>query len=254
MLEVIELKGKWTKVRCLWDHVIGWVSSFQITAITDKEFQSFSEDYSYCLDLFQPVYVGDGMIPVTLGAKLPAFDGLKFEFNGKTCRYTGLAVEKEKLGPAQLLKIASKLMYAPHQWGGRSPLGIDSAGFVQLVYQIAGVTLPRYPNQQVFIGDVVDFVEQSQAGDLAYFENTKGVITHVGVILDDRKLLHCWEKVRIDPFDHFGVYNNDLGKYTHKMRVIKRLIDKETILPFEQKETGTNDPVPVSPNQLAMFE
>lgn len=256
VVEVIEKKGKqWAKVRCTWDHVIGWVAMNQITPITDKEFKTFSEDYSYCLDLFQPVYFDDNMVPVTLGARLPGFDGLKFEFNGKTCRYTGLAVERDKLGPAHLLKIAHKLMCAPHQWGGRSPLGIDSSGFIQLVYQMAGISLPRHPNQQVYMGEIVDFVEQALPGDLAFFENLKGNISHVGIVLADGKLIHCWEKVRIDPFDHFGVYNNDRKRYTHKMRVIKRLIENEEILPLENKETGTAPKYePVSPGQLAMFD
>ncbi|GAB4265901.1 MAG: C40 family peptidase [Saprospiraceae bacterium] len=256
VVEVIEKKGKqWAKVRCTWDHVIGWVAMNQITPITDKEFQTFSEDYSYCLDLFQPVYFDDNMVPVTLGARLPGFDGLKFEFNGKTCRYTGLAVEKENLGPVHLLKIAHKLMYAPHQWGGRSPLGIDSSGFVQLVYQMAGISLPRDANQQVFIGEVIDFAEQAKPGDLAFFENSKGTISHVGIVLEDGKLIHCWEKVRIDPFDHFGVYNHNLQRYTHKMRVIKRLIPQAEILPLDKKETGaTSNVTPVSPDQLAMFD
>ncbi len=252
-VEVMEKKGRqWAKVRCTWDHVIGWVAMNQLLPITDKEYHAFAENFSYCLDLFQPVYFDDTMVPVTLGARLPGFDGLRFELNGKICRYTGLAVEKEKLGPAHLLKIAHKLMCAPHQWGGRTPLGIDSSGFVQLVFQMAGIALPRYSHQQVFMGQVIDFVEQAQPGDLAFFENSKGAIAHVGMVLTDGKLVHCWEKVRIDPFDHFGVYNNDTQRYTHKLRVLKRLVEKSDLLPLEPEAAAE---VPnVNPGQLAMFD
>lgn len=255
VVEVKETKGRqWAKVICTWDHVIGWVLMEQIMPITEKEYYLFSENYSYCLDLFQPVYFDDYMVPVTLGARLPAFDGLKFELNGKTYRYTGLAVEKQKLGPSQLLKIAYKLMYAPHQWGGRSPLGIDAPGLVQLVYQMVGINLPRYSSEQVYEGTIVDFVEQAQPGDLAFFENSNGVISHSGIVLENGKILHCQEKVRIDHFDHFGIYNQETRRYTYKLRVIKRLIDNQPILPFEVKmPTQLSSASNLPSNQLAMF-
>ncbi len=252
IVEILETKGKmWTKVRCTWDNCIGWVLSGQITPITTKEHQLFQEKYAYCIDLFQPLMSDDESMPISIGARLPDFDGMKFKFNGKSYRYSGQAVFPENLDPTidKVLKIAKRYLSAPYQWGGRSPLGIDAPGFVQMALKLVGIKLLRTAEEQVHQGMLIDFIEQSRPGDLAFFENKAGNISHVGILLPENKIIHVAEKVKVDKIDHYGIFNNELQKYTHRMRVVKRVLPPDDTQSHEN--TLEKD---IASNQVALFD
>jgi hypothetical protein len=76
-------------------------------------------------------------------------------------------------------------------------------------------------------GRPIDFAEQCQSGDLAFFDNGRGHITHVGIILPECHIIHASGKVRIDKLDHFGIFNSEQNRYTHQLRIIKRLLPDE---------------------------
>ena len=252
MVEILETKGTiWTKIRCTWDNCIGWVISRQVKPITANEHELFELKYAYCLDLFQPLMSDNESMPICIGSRLPDFDGMKFNFDGKAYHYSGQAVFPENLHPQtdKILKIAKRYLSAPYQWGGRSPMGIDSGGFTQMVFKLVGIKLLRTAEQQVHQGRLIDFIEQAQPGDLAFFENKVGNITHSGILLPDEKIIHTAEKVRIDKVDHFGIYSDELKKYTHRLRVIKRIVPPGKQIsnkPITEKE--------VIPNQVALFD
>jgi hypothetical protein len=242
MVEILETKGRsWSKVRCIWDNCIGWAQTRQLKAITPSEKQTFEQRYAFCLDLFQPLHAGDFSIPVTIGAHLPDFDGMKFQLDGKTYHYSGQAVFPENLQGQtdKLLKIAKRYLHAPYQWGGRSPLGIDAAGFVQVIFKLAGIHMHREAAQQVFQGEIIDFIEQALPGDIAFFENQMGNVSHTGIILPDLRIIHVAEQVRIDKIDHFGIFNEDLQRYTNKLRVIKRVLPLTTKFASVKKEESS---------------
>jgi cell wall-associated NlpC family hydrolase len=92
---------------------------------------------------------------------------------------------------------------------------------------MAGITLPRDASQQVDLGETLSFVEEAQPGDLAFFDNEEGKITHVGIIWEKNKIIHASGKVRIDNIDQFGIFNVDTQKYSHKLRVIKQVLERE---------------------------
>lgn len=250
IVELLEWKGRaWVKVRCTWDNCIAWVQARQVKPLTSSEHKLFMEKYAYCLDLFQPLLSSDYAMPIPLGARLPDFDGMKFNFDGKTYNYAGQAVFPENLEPTpeRVIKLARRYLLAPYQWGGRSPFGIDAGGFTQMVYKMVGISLHRYPETQVHQGDLVDFIEQSMPGDLAYFENSSGTITHAGILLPDGKIIHAAEQVRIDRIDHFGIFDDETARYTFKLRVAKRVLRQKISPTIEQKEARKELP------QAALF-
>jgi cell wall-associated NlpC family hydrolase len=112
---------------------------------------------------------------------------------------------------------------SPYQSGGKSPLGIDCSGFTQMVYKLNGVQIPRNVSEQALKGEVLSFIEESEPGDLAFFDNEEGEIIHVGIILENNYIIHVYGKVRIDRIDHTGIFNIDTKRHSHKLRVIKKI-------------------------------
>jgi len=74
---------------------------------------------------------------------------------------------------------------------------------------------------------LVDFLQHSQCGDLAFFDNTEGKIVHVGILLDNQTIIHATDtsgKVVIDRIDPSGIISILLRKRTHNLRVVKRFL------------------------------
>lgn len=242
VFEILETKGvAWFKIRCQWDNYMGWTRANQVQLITPTEFQHLQKHFAYNLDLVHPIMAADHFIPITLGARLPDFDGMRLKLENVYYQFSGQAVFPNDIFPTSdfILKVARRYLFAPYLRGGRSPMGIDSSGFVQIAFLMAGIPLEREASQQVFSGEPVDFVEQAMPADLAFFENNRGRISHVGILMPEGTIIHAYGRVRIDKLDHYGIFDQQQQKYTHRLRVIKRLLP--SLLPpgGEKKTTQT---------------
>ena len=69
----------------------------------------------------------------------------------------------------------------------------------------------------------MEFVELAEPGDLAFFDNDEGRIIHVGIVLSDRRIVHASGRVRVDTLDQQGIFNAEEKRYTHKLRLVKRV-------------------------------
>lgn len=122
-----------------------------------------------------------------------------------------------------LREIGKRIVSLPSIPGGRSGFGFDGPGLVQMICRMMGKNIPRYCHQQSELGTTINFMHEVEEGDLAFFDNEENEIIHVGVILDDGNILHSATCVSIDLLDHHGIYSNEQERYTHKLRVIKRI-------------------------------
>ena len=225
--ELIEEEDDWVKITCSWDKFEGWMDSKQFEEIDSKTVKNIRENMAYSLEMSQPVLGKNFYLPILMGSTLPMYDGINLKLQKERFTFSGQTIQPENITPSQdlVIKIARKYLYAPFMWGGRSPFGIDSAGLTQMVYKMIGIQLPRLAKQQALKGELVDFINEVQVGDLAFFENHRGHIIHAGIILSDTQVIHASGRVRVDKLDHYGIYDLSAKRYTHKLRLVKRMLD-----------------------------
>ncbi|MEJ8802660.1 C40 family peptidase [Pontibacter sp. H249] len=223
--EVMSRDGSWLRVQLASDGYQGWIDQKQHTPTAGDYYKEWaSKTHPRALDLLQVVTGNNTRVPIGVGSYLPFFDGMSIRVNDESMVYNGRA--SNPLVPAttaQLVKVALNFIKAPYMWGGKSIFGIDCSGFAQQVFGICGYQLPRDAYQQVSHGEEVHFVTQSQPGDLAFFSNDEGRIAHVGIVLEGQKIIHAHGEVRIDTLDHNGIYDTEKKRYSHSLRIIKRL-------------------------------
>jgi hypothetical protein len=222
---LLSQQGNWLHVQNALDLYEGWIDFKQHLPVTPDYFTDWKiQGHPRTLDVVQTVSSSDIKIPILLGSTLPFFDGLNIQVGSKKFLFNGRASNlnlpvKENF----LKKLALTFLKAPYVWGGRSVFGVDCSGFVQQVYGICGYQLPRDAWQQISHGQEVHFASQTRPGDLAFFDNAEGRIIHVGLMLEENRIIHASGEVRIDTLDHHGIYNRDRKCYSHQLRLIKRI-------------------------------
>lgn len=231
-------EGEWVNIKLAYDDYEGWINANQLYIIPETEFiRLFDAETAVTSELVQILENEStrAMLPIVLGSSLPGFDGrqvvinqTRFIFEGQTAN-TGMlerVASPNALSEVKRQLVDDALLYlnTPYLWGGRSPFGIDCSGFVQMVYKLKKVKLQRDASQQAMQGEVVALLAEAEPGDLAFFDNEEEVITHVGLLIDRQHIIHCSGKVKVDTIDHEGIYDETLSRYTHKLRLIKRMI------------------------------
>jgi len=228
--EIKEEMVGWSYVNLAYDGYEGWIDSKMITPLTLRSLKKLeNRPFAVSGDIINVIPVNEEQtLMLVAGSTLPVWRPYLKEFSvGKDTYKTSGEVFYGKLkNPREvLIRQALKYFNAPYLWGGRSPFGIDCSGFTQVIYKMAGVKIPRDAGEQVKLGRALSFVDEANPGDLAFFDDEEGNIVHVGIIWKRNKIIHASGKVRIDNVDQFGIFNIDLKRYTHKMRVMKKIIN-----------------------------
>ena len=221
--EILEFTEKWTRIKTTFDDYEGWIDSKQYIFVSRP---------------------GNDTAKVILGLR-PLHEVLKLSTKEKLYLVAGSAIPQPSNGRFSLgseeyqidsdallpdvadfgnsvAEYARFFLNAPYLWGGKSLFGIDCSGLTQIVFKMLGKSLKRDAWQQAEQGEVVNFLQEAKAGDLAFFDNEEGRVVHVGIMLDDQHIIHASGRVKIDPIDGQGIYSLDLKKHTHKLRIIKR--------------------------------
>lgn len=215
--QILEKGKHWSRVQLLADACEGWISNLQFEQISHSDYQPvMTEDLVLSADLME--FVSDQhnrLMTIPLGSVLNFLSRFNHDYQGEK-----ISGKQEK---SNLIHSALSFLNAPYLWGGRSPLGIDASGLIQMVYRVNGISLPRAAHQQAELGIPLSFIEETEVGDLVFFDDSEGLINHVGIILEDNQIIHAFGKVRIDLLDHSGIFNPETGQHTHKLRLIKRI-------------------------------
>ncbi len=226
VFEVREKKQTWLRIHTHCDDYEGWVDEKQVQEIKQSLFSELTSSSLFCsLELFTIAESDKRKIILFTGSSLPKYDTQSFKINNELFQFdSAVTGGLEQNTIEQVPSFATRFLNIPYLWGGRSPAGVDCSGFTNIIYKLAGIRLHRDAWQQSEQGILVSFIDEARPGDLAFFQNEEGKIIHVGIILPHQKIIHASGRVRIDTIDHYGIYNEELKKYTHPLRLIRRII------------------------------
>ena len=203
---VVGSDGEWLQVRTDFDGYVGWIPEMYL-----RDFSLFEKTDWVIVSEFGSCFLGDegDKILLSPGCRVP--DSGRIVIDGSMYYYRG-----GKFLVAGAAAAAEAFLNTPYLWGGRSIWGIDCSGLVQAVGQMLRINMPRDAYQQALCGDR-EMWDQRKPGDLAYFANADGKVTHVGILLDDDRIIHAYGKVRIDQLTANGIVNEQSGLLTHKL-------------------------------------
>lgn len=218
--EIIEWTERWVKIITQHDNYTGWIGRLQFAMLGHIAYNNLKQGPAPLTyrAITQAWKIADNSV-----IYLPAGSSLAF-LEGTTCRIDheryeiiGEIGEREDMATT-----AKSFLNAPYLWGGRTHFGIDCSGFTQVVFKLNNIELNRDASQQVEQGKLVENIEDARLGDLAFFNNDAGKVTHVGIMLNNVDIIHASGKVKIDTLDADGIYSKAQKRNTHKLHSIRR--------------------------------
>lgn len=225
---ILEVADSWCRIKIAYDNYECWIDKKQFLPIEQHTYDILNSTDDYCSNDLVQIISDDKtsmLFPIVIGSTLPNFDISECVIGNQSYTYEGAHITGHlpfsKIG---ILETAMMYLNTPYLWGGKTPFGIDCSGFTQMVFKLNGIKLKRDAYQQAEQGEILSFVEEAEPGDLAFFDNEEGKIVHVGIVIDDNKIIHASGKVRVDGFDHQGIFNNDKKDYSHRLRLLKRIV------------------------------
>jgi cell wall-associated NlpC family hydrolase len=226
---VLAQADNWYQIKTDLDQYTGWVEEKQVTFIDDLYAHQVKVNDQFLTSEASTLVLKGNLkeqLYLVAGSTLPLLDDSKFKIGKETYQVTSsnVFIPNQEDFETDLQETAKKFLNTPYLWGGRTHFGIDCSGFSQIVYKMLGIALPRDAWQQAELGKTVDFLIEAKAGDLAFFDNQEGRITHVGIMLNNSQIIHASGQVKIERIDNQGIFSVDQNKYTHQLRIIKRFV------------------------------
>ncbi|MCO5934483.1 C40 family peptidase [Mucilaginibacter sp. RB4R14] len=218
--EILEWKDKWVQITTAYDNYTGWIDRLQFVMLGHLAYKRLVQTpppvtFSAVTQAWK--IIDNTVIHLPAGASLAFLEGTTSYIGNQKFEIIGTIGDTNSI-----LNIAQSFLNAPYLWGGRTHFGIDCSGFTQVVYKLRGIALKRDASQQAEQGELVESVLKAKPGDLAFFNNPEGRITHVGIIMGGGKIIHASGKVKIDSIDTEGIYSEELKRHTHRLKVVKR--------------------------------
>jgi cell wall-associated NlpC family hydrolase len=186
-VRVFDVREGWAWLQLESDGYVGYAAQDDLTAIGPAATHRVAVPSTFMFP--GPDIKSQPAVTLTMNARIAV--------TGRDERFAHLAngrfVVESHLKPvgeaaADFVAVAEAYRHVPYLWGGKSVLGLDCSGLVQLSLQAAGVVSPRDTDmQEERLGRPLpkDDLENLKRGDLVFWDD------HVGIMSDERMLLHA---------------------------------------------------------------
>lgn len=227
-LLVLREHGRWLHCRTE-DGYLGWIHRGYVRRVEESAVRAWEmgTEGEACFSLGARVLREDGEVV----GRLPW--GCRFVRRGEEALLPGgvagalegdwvpLAEQRLRFPPVgeAVVATAGRWLGAPYLWGGTTPAGVDCSGLAQASYRTHGIVLPRDSDQQARAGEEVDpgrDFSRLRAGDLVFFAEEPGRISHVVLSLGGSRIIHS-------SLGNGGVWTNDLQGDTGYEEELRRL-------------------------------
>ena len=187
LVEVTETEGDWLRVRGV-DGYEGWVHAGYLSRSPGGSARRSREVARISLGCHTRM-PGGGRRVLPLGAYLGPEETVE---SGEVVAETQAPARFPRTAAAVVQSAQEFFDGASYQWGGITPWGADCSGFVQTVFWLHGVSLPRDAWQQAEAGEESRrLLTALQAGELAFFSDRDDLtVTHVGLGIGGGRMAH----------------------------------------------------------------
>lgn len=200
-VEIIEHTPLFTKI-CQSDNYTSWVSSDQVTRCDEIDGTPLLVTSHFMRIHLSASTSSDCLKDAVIGCRLMMVEEQDGWYRVTTPDGQKGWAEKKHFGAfpecsaENILALARSFLGYQYVWGGRSPKGFDCSGFVQSVFGLHGVTLPRdsWQQQKQFL--VSNNHLDAEPGDLLFFARTPERISHVAIAVNNKRFIHAsgWVK------------------------------------------------------------
>ncbi len=221
LYRIEEEKEEWIRIRTHHDGYPCWIERKQSTPIENERFETLKNEGGRALPLSFPATDRAGnRLNLVAGSLIHPSEETPYPLEFPD----GIELGPLRAEGDRVLRTAERYIRTPYLWGGRSPFGLDCSGFVQTVLLLHGIRIHRDASDQVTEGRSVSSLEEAKSGDLAFFQNQKGKVVHVGILDGKGHIVHASGMVRIDPVDEEGIIPEGSSRHSHTMYGLRRVL------------------------------
>jgi cell wall-associated NlpC family hydrolase len=228
-LIVLRRQGRWLQCRST-DGYLGWMHRGYVVQLQERDARNWDMGTGgeACISLGAELRTADDEVLVRLpwGSRvIRQEDGLARLPNGRSGRLVGDVVpakERAHRFPGHgdaVVESSPRWLGVPYLWGGVTHGGVDCSGFVQALFRLHGVELPRDSDQQARAGQPVDpgrDFSKLRGGDLCFFAEDADRVTHVVLSTGGSRIIHS-------SLGNGGVARNDLAGKLEYERELGRI-------------------------------